>query len=169
MAAVVSSSFLLSSTILACSFSISPSPFTHLKHHHRATGGICGRGFFFFFCGGSEKLTELFYVYWPHIGATQHSILISTQLTLQMLPCTCAACKNTVFYCLLPTNNLFKWYHFIALTIELDLQIWSQPIKLPFFEYLWKRKTFDEVHCRKHVAVALMLTEVECVTDVPLF
>lgn len=32
MAAVVSSSFLLSSTTLAWSFSISPSPFTHLKH-----------------------------------------------------------------------------------------------------------------------------------------
>lgn len=31
MAAVVSSSFLLSSTTLACSFSISPSPFTHLN------------------------------------------------------------------------------------------------------------------------------------------
>lgn len=33
MAAVVSSSFLLSSTTLDWSFSISPSPFTHLKHN----------------------------------------------------------------------------------------------------------------------------------------
>lgn len=37
MAAVVSSSFLLSSIALVCSFSISPSPFTHLKHtRHRS-------------------------------------------------------------------------------------------------------------------------------------
>lgn len=41
MAAVVSSSFLLSSTTLACSFSISPSPFTHLKHNHRAQIMMC--------------------------------------------------------------------------------------------------------------------------------
>lgn len=41
MAAVVSSSFLLSSTTLACSFSISPSPFTHLnpsRAHYRKKG-----------------------------------------------------------------------------------------------------------------------------------
>jgi len=65
MAAVVSSSFFLSSTTLACSFSISPSPFTHLKrragvmrvstHLHFYSPHLCHTAFY---CWSKFKFDE---------------------------------------------------------------------------------------------------------------